>query len=424
MTTAIRDALLAQALTCEHGGSPMYAELLRRAADEPDGPIAAVLSDGPDAGRCLRLLGAVHRLVLEGRAPDLAAHYPTAATTPTNALATSAPPPTTGAGTTRHATDVSTAGDAANTNAAMSGAIASPTTTNTNTNTTSVSAARAATGANTTTGATTAGAAGGGTADPLDAWPAFRALLAERPDEVRAAMAGAPQTNEVGRAAPLVGGLLSIMAAIGERPVRLLEVGASAGLNLRADHYRYESGGLGFGPADSPVVLRDAWLGSPPPLTGGLSIVERRGCDLAPVDPVADAVRLLSFVWPDQHERVARLRGALEIAARVPATVVQADAATFLADLEPRPDVVTVVWHSLMWQYLSPAEQAQVTASIERAGSLATPDAPVAHLYLEQANDADFHSLPVLTLRLWPHHGGERRILADTPHHGVPATWR
>ncbi|MEV4257666.1 DUF2332 family protein, partial [Spirillospora sp. NPDC049652] len=217
------------------------------------------------------------------------------------------------------------------------------------------------------------------------------------------------------------------------------------GLNLRADLYRYESaagseddseggpeggsedgsgGGPAFGPADSPVVLRGCWLGSPPPLTADLVIAERTGCDLAPVDPVADGLRLLSFVWPDQHERVARLRGALEVAARVPATVVQADAATFLADLAPRPGMVTVVWHSLMWHYLSSAEQARVTAAVERAGAAATPDAPVAHLHLEQADDADFQSLPVLTLRLWPHGGGERRILADTPHHGVPARWR
>ncbi|MEV5574828.1 DUF2332 domain-containing protein [Spirillospora sp. NPDC052269] len=347
MDVNLRDELLAQAATCDKGGSPMYAELMRRAAADVDGPVAAVLSGGPETGRCLRLLGATHRMVLSGRAPDLAAHYPTA----------------------------------------------------------------------------------GGTADPLAAWPAFRALVADRPDEVRAAMAGDPQTNEVGRAAPLVGGLLAIMAAIGERPVRLLEVGASAGLNLRADQYRYESDGSSgvgpaFGPDDSPVVLRGCWGGSPPPLSAGLTIVERTGCDLAPVDPVADGVRLLSFVWPDQHERVARLRGALEVAARVPATVVRADAAEFLADLAPRAGVVTVVWHSVMWQYLSPAQQARLTAAVERAGAAATPDAPVAHLYLEQADDADFHSLPVLTLRLWPQGGGERHVLADTPHHGVPIHWR
>ncbi|WP_051466894.1 DUF2332 domain-containing protein [Actinomadura oligospora] len=350
LPSRLRADLLAQAATCAKGGSPLYAELLRRAAEDVDGPVSAVVSGRPEAGWCLRLLGAVHRMVLEGRAPELAAHYPTA----------------------------------------------------------------------------------GGTADPPAAWPAFRALLADRPDEVRAGMAGAPQTNEVGRAAPLVGGLLAIMAAAGERPVRLLEVGASAGLNLRADLYRYESGSdsgepggePAFGPADSPVVLRDCWRGSPPPLSANLAIVERTGCDPAPVDPVADGVRLLSFVWPDQHERVARLRGALEVAARVPAAVVRADATAFLADLAPREGVVTVVWHSLMWQYLSPAEQARVTAAVERAGTAATPDAPVAHLHLEQADDADFHSLPVLTLRLWPHGGGERRVLADTPHHGVPTHWR
>ena len=53
----------------------------------------------------------------------------------------------------------------------------------------------------------------------------------------------------------------------------------------------------------------------------GVRIVERRGCDIAPIDVGgADGeTTVLSYVWPDQGARLARLRGAIEVARRVPA---------------------------------------------------------------------------------------------------------
>src|SRR5690349_3797792 len=76
------DAFRLQAEACRRLGSPMYAELLTRLAGDIDagGPLADVLRDheddsGPSA-LALRLLGSVHRLVLERRAGALAAYYP------------------------------------------------------------------------------------------------------------------------------------------------------------------------------------------------------------------------------------------------------------------------------------------------------------------------------------------------------------
>ncbi|TDC71351.1 DUF2332 domain-containing protein [Actinomadura sp. GC306] len=334
----MREELLAQARGCAELGSPMYAELLARAADDPGGAVAGVLDGRPEPASVLRMLGTVHRLVLEGRAPDLAAHYPTA----------------------------------------------------------------------------------GGTADPLAAWPAFRAVLAEHAAEIREGLGDPPQTNEVGRASPLVGGLLSVAAATG-LPVRLLELGASAGLNLRADHFRFRHGSGAYGP-ESPVVLEDAWRGLPP-VDAPLAIAERLGCDPSPLDPAApDAQRLLlSYVWPDQAARVERLRAAFEVAARVPATVVRAGAADFLADLAPEPGVATVVWHSTMWAYLGEDEAARLRGHVERAGAAATPDAPVAHLSFEGRVPSRLDATQVVTLRLWPD-GGET-VLGQGPAHGLPLTW-
>src|SRR5262249_31900977 len=91
--------------------------------------------------------------------------------------------------------------------------------------------------------------AGTGPVGPGAAWAAFRDVLAERPEDVRAGLAWPPQTNEVGRSALLVGGLLVLRSMV-DRPVRLVEIGASAGLNLRPDLVRIElPHGDGVGPA-------------------------------------------------------------------------------------------------------------------------------------------------------------------------------
>ncbi len=211
---------------------------------------------------------------------------------------------------------------------------------------------------------------------PLDAWPAFRDVLIEHAAEIRDGLTDTPQTNEVGRAAPPVGGLLTVAEATGGLPVRLLEASASAGLNLRADHFRLLHEGGAYGP-ESPVVLGGAWRGLPP-VDAPLAVAERRGCDRNPLDATSpDAQRrLLSYVWPDQAGRVARLRAAFEVAARVPATVVRAGAADFLDGLAPRRGVTTVVWHSTMRPYLSDDEAARVDRHIENAGAAATEDAP------------------------------------------------
>ena len=173
----------------------------------------------------------------------------------------------------------------------------------------------------------------------------------------------------MGRAGALVGGLLHLVATI-PAPVRLLEIGASAGLNLRADRFRVElPGGGHVGPASSPVVLSDVWRGARHRTDGRLDVVERRGCDTAPVDVATPEGRLLltSYVWPDQVERLERLRGAFEVAARVPARLDRSGAADWLERLDLLDGTTTVLWHSIMWQYLDHAERARATARDRRA---------------------------------------------------------
>jgi hypothetical protein len=268
----------------------------------------------------------------------------------------------------------------------------------------------------------------GGHADPRGAWPVFRRVLAEHAEQLRDDLNIAPQTNEPGRSAPLLVGIFDAVRRSGVSQVRLLEPGASAGLNLLVDRFRIggrQPARWWSGPADSPLRLGDAVLGPIEPVD--YTIVARRGCDLAPIDPSAEdgRLRLTSFVWPHHVERYQRLQAALRIAAGHPVPVDQAAAAGWLAEqlAEPVADgVLTVVWHSVTSQYWPAAEVRQVSELVAEAGARI----PIAEVAMEAPVAADYQPAE-LTVALYPAGGGEpvaRRRLATVADHGVPVTLR
>ena len=164
----------------------------------------------------------------------------------------------------------------------------------------------------------------GGEVDNDGLWPY---LLKAVP---HAALPECVQTNEVERSRALLPGFLEVVRQTG-LPLRLLEIGASAGLNLRWDHFPF---------LEAPATIR---------------VAERRGCDLNPIDPTLDESRavMLCFVWPDQTDRLQLLADAIEIARRVPATVDRCDAVEWLRIHlpDPRPSVATIVYHSVVMPY-------------------------------------------------------------------------
>jgi hypothetical protein len=223
------------------------------------------------------------------------------------------------------------------------------------------------------------------------------------------------QTNEVGRCAALLVGFLAVAERTG-LPLRLLELGSSAGLNQHWDRYRYEAEGFAWGSPSSPLKIAFELAGAPPESVA-VEVAERRGCDPAPVDLTGEEGRLtlLSYVWADQAERLARVEAAIAVAREEPPTVERAGAAAWLEEqlAEPRPGVATVVFHSIVMQYLSPVERRQVEARIRAAGARATDRAPLAWLRMEPAGD-----LAELRLSSWP--GGEERRLGVCGYHGSP----
>jgi hypothetical protein len=264
----------------------------------------------------------------------------------------------------------------------------------------------------------------GGTADPgpgsARAWTALRRVLAEQRDAVRGWLDRPPQTNEVGRSAALLGGLRHL-AAQAPLAVALVEIGSSAGLNLRADHFRVTGEAGQFGDPSSPVVLTGAWRGQAPP-AARVEVAGRTGGDRDPIDPATPQGRLTltAYVWPDQRDRLERLRGALAVAADIPADLRRERASDTLARTSLADGSWTVLWHSIVRQYLDDQQRAAVADGIAALGAAATPSARFAHLALEpHRRTADGECL--VTLAAWP--GGEQRILGTAPPHGLPVTW-
>jgi hypothetical protein len=340
----IAHSVRGQARLCRTLGSSLYAELLEHTARdvEEGGPCWTVLGAaeptpvGADDALPLRFMAAVHRLVLEERAPALARHFPSA----------------------------------------------------------------------------------GGIVGE-DPWPAFKEVVSEHIEELRHALRRPVQTNEVGRCAALIGGFLTAAGLAGGR-LRVLELGASAGLNLRWDRYRYEAGDSGWGDPSSPVRFQGVFLESRPPFNINAEVVERAGCDVAPLDPTspADCLTLASLVWPDQVERFERLHAALDIARGEPVRVDTGDAPEWLAvQLERKVEgVATVVFHSFFEQYLTDVGREQLRVILTRAGKRATELAPIAHLRMGWGSDgAD------IEMTTWP--GGRKNLLATADNQGRSIRW-
>lgn len=247
-------------------------------------------------------------------------------------------------------------------------------------------------------------------------WEAVRPLL-DSP-ELLPWLERAPQTNEVGRSAVLMAGLLVVADAF-PRPVELLELGASAGLNLLLDRYRHDLGGRSAGDPASPLRLKPEWTGAPPP-AARVEVAGRRGVDLDPLDARRDGERLLAYVWPDQRRRLAQLEAALAIAASDPPAIERGDAADWLEArlAEPRPAAATrVVLHSIAFQYFPREAKKRIHAMMAEAGAAATPAEPLAWLRYEHDRRDERITL---RLTIWP---GRERLLAYGHPHGGAVDW-
>lgn len=242
--------------------------------------------------------------------------------------------------------------------------------------------------------------------------------LAQHPAHLLHWLRSPPQTNEVRRSAVLIAAGHWLARRFG-LPMVLSELGASAGLNLIWDHHALQAGGQLYGPADAPVQLTPEWQGLLPPLCPPC-IAARAGVDLNPLDPAADRMRLLCYIWAGQDDRLARTRSAANLALRFPGMVARGDAVDWLEMrlATPHPGQLHLIFHTVTWQYFPANAQARGAALFADAGARATPTAPLAHLAMEADASRDGAAV---TLTLWP--GGEKIILARADFHGRRFRW-
>ncbi len=233
---------------------------------------------------------------------------------------------------------------------------------------------------------------------------------------------GPPQTNEAGRSASFMAGLLWLSGKVGPR-FELNELGASAGINTMMDRYHYDLGGVSVGPENSPMQIKPEWRGPPPPVAP-VEIVSIRGCDQTPVDlsdPDA-AMRVKSYVWPENAARLERMDAAIALAAHERPDVVKADALAWVVERLETPQeagVTRVFNHSIVWQYIPESSRQKIKQAIIAAGSEATAERPLAWMMLE-TNRATFkHELRV---KYWP--GPDKwHLLAEAQAHGTWIQW-
>ncbi|HEY4331031.1 MAG TPA: DUF2332 domain-containing protein, partial [Ilumatobacteraceae bacterium] len=262
----------------------------------------------------------------------------------------------------------------------------------------------------------------GGAWDGADITADFLATAARQRQEFVGGVRRNVQTNEVARAAVLASSFALIARRHGAA-IDMLEIGSSAGLLSRWDLYHYDTGRSELGDRSSPVSFGPSWwTTNPPDLDVEVRVRHRAASDITPIDcTTADGrLTMLSFIWPDQLERIERLRAALTIAARAPLAVEAADAGSWLArQLARGPQVgaATVVFHSIVWQYLPPATRDGVRESLASAGALASDEAPLLWLRMEP-DTAEHANVRVTT---WP--GAAEEVIAAVGYHGAGIQW-
>ncbi len=227
------------------------------------------------------------------------------------------------------------------------------------------------------------------------------------------------QTNEVGRSALLVPTFLDVAAG---RPLALVEIGASAGLNLLFDRYGYDYGGgrtLGSGPPVLPSSVDDDVVPA-----GFPEVAWRVGIDREPVDVLDDeAVSWLrACIWADQADRLERFQQAVTVARRDPPTIVAGDVLDVLGDVVATAptDAHLVLFHTWVVAYFTRDDRARLFDLIDGLGrerdlTWVSAEAPSVVTPLE------LEPTPTTVIGLIRYAGGERTasVFGECHPHGA-----
>lgn len=211
-----------------------------------------------------------------------------------------------------------------------------------------------------------------GTVTSDNPFPYFRAFCLEHRAEIEQIIAThLVQTNEVRRCALLLPAFTMVTQRGQNRPLSLIEIGASAGLNLFWDQYGYDyADGQQYGNRQSPVQLTCRLRGDKcPPLPSTMpQVATRIGIDLNPID-VRDeeaTLWLRALIWPEQEYRATLLQRALQEAQKHPPQLIAGDALeqlpTIIATVPP--NTTLCLFHTFVLNQFSPQAREQLDTLI------------------------------------------------------------
>jgi hypothetical protein len=255
------------------------------------------------------------------------------------------------------------------------------------------------------------------------AYDAFRDFCLEHREELRRLISSRlVQTNVVRRSVCTLPAFAAVAALAGDRPLAQIEIGASAGLNLQWEHYRYDYGsGVTWGSDAAPVRLSSDLRGEVvlPMLPATLRAVWSVGVDLNPVEIAdEDAVTWLrALVWPENVEQQGQLTAAIQVAKKHPPRLLKGDGSELLpALLRSAPPETTLCVFATVTLYQFPAEALRTLMETMQSYSLSRP---VYFVSMEQAGG------PYCELRLTVYEGGTKEIvhLANCHAHGRWVEW-
>ena len=257
---------------------------------------------------------------------------------------------------------------------------------------------------------------------PEEAFPSFRAFCLDRRQAIERILGTRRvQTNEVARCAYLYPAF-ALVAELSRRPLAVIELGASAGLNLMWDQYRYDyDGATSCGERDATVLIRSTFRGHHRPRLPPRApvVVDRVGVDLDPIDVRNDdqVLWLRALVWPEHRQRATLLASAVTLARRSPPRIVRGDASACLPDVlrEARRDAAVCVTHTHTLNQVTDEGRAALSALLDESSR----ELLLYRVSAEWLTTA----YPVVELTSWTGAGVTTRRLAVCDPHGAWVEW-
>ncbi|CDQ20289.1 hypothetical protein SAMN05192559_11422 [Halobacillus karajensis] len=228
------------------------------------------------------------------------------------------------------------------------------------------------------------------------------------------------QTNEVRRCAYLYP-LFCHLYQKTKKPLSLIEIGTSAGLQLLWDRYSYSYGDNQlYGRKVASVHLSShIRKGTMPPadLLQEVPIVQERvGIDLhiSDVTKKADYLWLKSLIWPEHKERLATFEAAVKQLRLTPPPLIEGDGVTMLSNVVQSfsSDTVVCIYHTHVANQMTPEKKREFIQNVNAIGDYRD----VCHLY-NQMEDRKLH------MDLYRDGKVEKRTIGETDGHGRWFDW-